>query len=153
MRRKIGYRKRIPFRQSRFSLFERESGAFAWRHSAGGLQTDSRRQRDLVLRMIATFGNYDYAIDWTFLQNGSIRIGVGATGTVEVKAVRSRTAAEDHDGRDGRYGHFVADNTVAVNHDHYFCFRLDLDIDGTENSFVKEELKTQMLPPENPRTI
>ena len=142
----------IPQRWPRTAcLFEREAGDFAWRHSAGGFQTDSRRRRDLVLRMIATFGNYDYAVDWTFLQNGSIRIGVGATGSVEVKAVRSRTAAEDRDGQDGRYGHFVAENTVGVNHDHYFCFRLDLDIDGTENSFLKEQLKTERLPAENPR--
>jgi primary-amine oxidase len=132
-------------------LFEREAGGFAWRHSAAGSRTDSRRQRDLVLRMITTFGNYDYAVDWTFLQNGSIRIGVGATGSVEIKAVRSATAAEDHNGNDGRYGHFVAENTVAVNHDHFFCFRLDLDIDGAENSFLKEELKSQQLPADNPR--
>jgi primary-amine oxidase len=132
-------------------LFEREAGDFAWRHAPGGHQPDSRRQRDLVLRMITTFGNYDYAVDWTFQQNGSIKIGVGATGSVEIKAVRSRTAAEDRDGRDRRYGHFVADNTVAVNHDHYFCFRLDLDIDGTENSFLKEDLKTERLPADNPR--
>ena len=85
-------------------LFEREAGGFAWRHSQGGRLTDSRRRRDLVLRMITTFGNYDYAVDWTFLQNGSIKIGVGATGSVEIKAVRSRTAAEDHDGETGATG-------------------------------------------------
>ena len=132
-------------------LYEREAGDFAWRHSAGGMHTDSRRRRDLVLRMISTFGNYDYAVDWAFLQNGSIKISVGATGTVEVKAARSRTAADDHDGKDRRYGHFVADNTVGVNHDHYFSFRLDLDIDGTQNSFLKEELKAESLPAGNPR--
>jgi primary-amine oxidase len=132
-------------------LFEREPGEFAWRHSVAGLLTDSRPRRDLVLRMITTFGNYDYAVDWTFEQNGSIKVGVGATGSVEVKAVRSRTAADDREGKDGQYGHFVADNTVAVNHDHFFSFRLDLDIDGTENSFVKEEMKTEKLPASNPR--
>jgi primary-amine oxidase len=132
-------------------LFEREAGDFAWRHAAGGFNTDSRRRRDLVLRMISTFGNYDYAVDWAFLENGSIKIGVGATGTVEVKAARSRSAAEDQDGKDRRYGHFVADNTVGVNHDHYFSFRLDLDIDGTENSLLKEELKAQALPAGSPR--
>ncbi len=132
-------------------LFEREAGDFAWRHSEGGRLTDSRKRRDLILRMITTFGNYDYAVDWTFQQDGSIKIGVGATGSVEVKAVRSRTAAEDHDGRDERYGHFVAENTVGVNHDHFFSFRLDLDVDGTENSFVKEEMKTERLPAESPR--
>lgn len=126
-------------------LFEREAGDFAWRHAEGGMRPDSRRRRDLVLRMITTFGNYDYAVDWTFQQDGSIKVAVGATGSIEVKAVRSRTAAEDVDGQDRRYGRFVAQNTVGVNHDHYFCFRLDLDVDGVENSFVKEELKTQRL--------
>ncbi len=141
-----------PWRRPRTAcLFEREAGDFAWRHSQAGLLTDSRRQRDLVLRMITAFGNYDYAVDWTFEQNGTIRIGVGATGSVEVKAVRSRTVAEDHDGADGRYGHFLADNTVGVNHDHFFCFRLDLDVDGTRNSFVQEALKTERLPDGNPR--
>jgi primary-amine oxidase len=142
----------MPQRRARTAcLFEREAGDFAWRHSVVGLLTDSRRRRDLVLRMITTFGNYDYAVDWTFEQSGSIKIGVGATGSVEVKAVRSRTAAEDRDGKDGRYGHFVADNTIGVNHDHFFSFRLDLDIDGSENSFVKEEMKTEKLPAGNPR--
>ena len=142
----------IPQRWPRSAcLFEREAGDFAWRHARGGVQVESRRQRDLVLRMITTFGNYDYAVDWIFFQNGNIRIAVGATGTIEVKAVRSRTAADDPDGKDGRYGHFVDNNTVGVNHDHYFCFRLDLDIDGTENSFVKEQLKTERLPAGSPR--
>jgi len=128
-------------------LFERESGDFAWRHSEGGRATDSRKRRDLILRMITTFGNYDYAVDWTFQQDGSIKIGVGATGSVEIKAVRSRTASDDHAGADGRYGHFLADNTVGVNHDHFFSFRLDLDVDGPANSFVKEELTPERLPP------
>ena len=132
-------------------LFEREAGDFAWRHAPGGMQPDSRRRRDLVLRMITTFGNYDYAVDWTFQQDGSIKIEVGATGSVEVKAVRSRTAAEDTDGKDRRYGHFVAENTIGVNHDHYFCFRLDLDVDGVQNSFVKEALKTERVEGDTPR--
>jgi len=132
-------------------LFEREAGEFAWRHSQGGMITDSRRKRDLVLRMITTFGNYDYALDWTFEQSGNIRIGVGATGSVEVKPVRSRTAADAQQNDDGRYGHFVAENTVGVNHDHFFNFRLDLDVDGTRNSFVKEALHTEQLAAGNPR--
>ena len=142
----------IPQRWPRTAcLFEREAGDFAWRHAPGGMQPDSRRRRDLVLRMITTFGNYDYAVDWTFMLDGSIKIGVGATGSVDVKAVRSRTAAEDTQGHDRRYGHFVAENTVGVNHDHYFCFRLDLDVDGVENSFLKEELKAQKVTGDTPR--
>src|SRR5260370_28150717 len=82
---------------------------------------------------------------------GNIKIGVGATGTVEVKAVRGRTVGEARAGKDRRYGHFVADNTVGVNHDHYFCFRLDLDVDGPQNSFMKEQLTTQKLNGPSPR--
>jgi len=142
----------IPQRWPRTAcLFEREAGDFAWRHAPGGMQPDSRRRRDLVLRMITTFGNYDYALDWTFMQDGTIKVGVGATGSIDVKGVRSRTAAEDTEGRDRRYGHFVAENTVGVNHDHYFCFRLDLDVDGVENSFLKEELKAQKVTGDTPR--
>lgn len=142
----------IPQRWPRAAcLFEREGGAIAWRHAAGGQLVESRPKRDLVLRMIFTFGNYDYAMDWTFQQDGTIRVGIGATGTLEVKAVRSRTAADDHTGADRRYGHFVAENTVAVNHDHYFCFRLDLDVDGTRNSFVNESLEGRRVNGDTPR--
>lgn len=142
----------VPHRWPRTAcLFEREPGDPAWRHAKEGLFVESRRRRDLVLRMITTIGDYDYAVDWIFFQSGNIKIAVGATGIVEVKAVRSRTAAEDRDGKDGRYGHFVADNTVAVNHDHFFSFRLDLDIDGPENSLLKDQLKIERLPATHPR--
>jgi primary-amine oxidase len=142
----------IPMRRQRTAcLFEREPGDFAWRHQVAPDQIESRKRRDLVLRMMITVGNYDYGIDWTFLQNGSIKVSVAATGIMAVKAVKSRTALEDKDGKDGAYGRFVAENTVAVNHDHFFSFRLDLDVDGQANSFVKDELKLQELPAEHPR--
>lgn len=101
--------------------------------------------------MIATFGNYDYAVDWAFQQDGVIRVGVGATGTIEVKAVRSRGVKEDKDGQDHHYGRLVAPNTIGVNHDHFFNFRLDLDVDGVNNSFVKESLKLERLPESHAR--
>lgn len=131
-------------------LFEREAGDVAWTHKDGGMGgVQARSRRDLVLRWTATIGNYDYVFDWTFLQNGSIQVGVGATGVVAVKGVASRTAAEQEasrEPRDDAYGRFVAENTVAVNHDHFLCFRLDLDVDGTANSFVIDRLTSRRLP-------
>ena len=97
-------------------IFERAAGDILWRHREEGL-LDSRASRDLVVRWIATLGNYDYVFDWVFQQDGSIRGLVGATGVAEVKGVKSRTVVDDKDGSDGAYGHFVAEHTVAVNHD------------------------------------
>jgi primary-amine oxidase len=131
-------------------LFERDRGDVLWRHREGDV-VDSRGTRDLVLRIVATIGNYDYVVDWVFQQDGAIRGVIGATGIVEVKGAASRTAADDADGRDGAYGRFVADHTVAVNHDHFFAYRLDMDVDGPENSLVIDALQKKRLPDGHPR--
>jgi primary-amine oxidase len=136
----------LPQRQSDTGcIFERAAGDILWRHREEGL-LDSRASRDLVVRWIATLGNYDYVFDWVFQQDGSIRGLVGATGVAEVKGVKSATVADDKDGSDGAYGHFVAEHTVAVNHDHFFSYRLDVDVDGTSNSLVVDQLTKKRLP-------
>jgi primary-amine oxidase len=133
-------------------LFERVPGEVAWRHNDNG-----RARRDLVARMTAVLGNYDYVIDWVFQQDGSIRVMVGATGIPEVKMVVERDAsvAVDDNGastaQPDAYGRFVDANIVAVNHDHYFSFRLDVDIDGPVNRFQADRLVTERLPAEHPR--
>ncbi len=131
-------------------LFERPGAEPAWRHSRG-LVVESRARRDLVLRMIMGAGNYDYLFDWVFKQDGSIRVNLAATGIDQMKAVAHRSAAEDDDqSPDDRYGRFVAPYTVAVNHSHFFNFRLDFDIDGIDNSLAVDRLVTERLV-DNPR--
>ena len=49
------------------------------------------------------------------------------------------------------YGRFVDKHIVAVNHDHYFNFRIDLDVDGPVNRFVADRLVTKTLPEDHPR--
>jgi primary-amine oxidase len=141
-------------------LFERETGDMAWRHSAE--EPESRRKRDLVVRSAAVLGNYDYVFDWSFQQDGVIRVSVGATGIAQVKSTVAATAddppsplATDGSGtsevRADAYGRFVDRNVIAVNHDHYLNFRIDLDVDGMANSFVADRFVTKVLPPDNPR--
>ena len=133
-------------------LFERYAGGIAWRHyEAVNGQNDVRRRTDLVLRSICAIGNYDYIFDWVFGQDGTIKVAVGATGVPQVKAVSSRTTSDDEDGRDTAYGHRVAERSVAINHDHFFSFRVDLDVDGQQNSFVYERLISERLSDQSPR--
>jgi len=49
------------------------------------------------------------------------------------------------------YGRFVDDHIVAVNHDHYFSFRLDLDVDGMNNVVRRDGLRAVELPEGHPR--
>lgn len=135
-------------RRNTACIFERETGDMAWRHHTE-TEPQSRKQRDLVVRAIAVVGNYDYIFDWIFLQNGSIRVRVGASGEAEAKIVEQADASSG--GEADAYGRFVDRHIVAVNHDHYFNFRLDLDVDGTRNSFVADRLVTKKLPADHPR--
>jgi primary-amine oxidase len=137
-------------------MFERVSGDPAWRHwDEDTYAVSGRPTRELVFRTVATVGNYDYLFDWRFEQDASITVGVGATGILEVKAVKDQRAdgklsasmsAMDTDGKEVQFGQLVAPGTSAVDHDHYFSYRLDLDVDGTKNSLMVDKLVPYKLP-------
>ncbi|MEO7513296.1 MAG: hypothetical protein ABIZ91_16200 [Gemmatimonadaceae bacterium] len=131
-------------------VFERTGGDMIWRHGSEG-----RPQRELVVRMIATIGNYDYVVDWRFLPDGQIKVGLGATGIVETKMTGAKDArvasTNGPSSRADAYGRFVEDHVVAVNHDHYFNFRLDMDVDGPANRFVRDDIVAKTLPADHPR--
>lgn len=130
-----------------FCLFERYAGDIAWRHSEFLNETyEGRPKTDLVVRSIATVGNYDYVVDWTFTRGGTIGAEVGATGIDILKGVRSRSMSDPTAAEDTAYGTLVAPGVVAPNHDHFFSFRLDLDVDGPRNMFGLGELKAKTLP-------
>ncbi len=131
-------------------LFERPGAEPAWRHGGRGF-IESRPRTDLVVRMVMQAGNYDYLFDWVFKQDGSIRVVLAATGIDQVMTVDAESAATDEGEPDDRYGRFVAPNLVAVNHSHFFNFRLDFDVDGTGNSLAVDKIVTEELPADNPR--
>jgi primary-amine oxidase len=137
-------------------LFERVIGDPVWRHYDG--ITDAvmgRPTRELVFRTVATVGNYDYVFDWRFGQDASITVGVGATGILEVKGVKDQRAdgpltdamaAKDPEGHEVQFGQLIAPGISAVDHDHFFSFRLDLDVDGVNNSLMVDKLVPYKLP-------
>ncbi|WP_218080176.1 copper amine oxidase [Anthocerotibacter panamensis] len=122
-------------------LYEQRAGV-EWRHSEFSDKpkerwTESRARRELVLRSTSTIGNYDYTFDWIFLPDGAIRVVVSANGTEETKAVKSKTLADDIEGKDTSHGTLVAEHISATTHQHIYAYRLDLDIDGDNNSFLE----------------
>jgi primary-amine oxidase len=129
-------------------IFERVAGDMSWRHAGEG-----RPQRELVVRLVALIGNYDYVVDWRFQTDGQIRVSVGATGIVETKMATARNARSQASGgeRADAYGRFVEDHVVGVNHEHHFSFRLDLDVDGPANRVVQDALAQRRLPDDHPR--
>ena len=141
-------------------LFERVTGDPMWRHwDEDSYATAGRPTRELVFRTVATIGNYDYLFDWRFEQDGSIVAGVGATGILEVKQVKSmradgpaddRLTGKDADGNEVAFGQLVAPGIDGVDHDHYFSFRLDLDVDGPKNSLMVDRLVPYKLPDTSP---
>jgi primary-amine oxidase len=132
-------------------LFEKFDGSVGWRHGDEN-EVWGRPARNLVLRSAALIGNYDYYFDWIFQQDGSIHVAAGATGIIEIRPVAAETAGGMHGADDlEKYGQLVAKNTLGVNHDHFFSYRLDLDVDGQDNSFMIHRLVQKKLPEGSPR--
>lgn len=132
-------------------VFERDPVAPLWRHAeALNGSYEGRPATELVVRSIPSIAHYDYVIDWVFSQSGMIEVKIGATGIDAVKAV----AVESMDNPDAiaetQHGTLVAPGLVAIHHDHYFSIRLDFDIDGQTNRFVRERL-TPVTLQNNPR--
>ena len=137
-------------------MFERVTGDPVWRHwDEDTYAVSGRPTRELVFRTVATVGNYDYLFDWRFEQDASITVGVGATGILEVKAVKDQRAdvpqsasmvGTDPEGNKVEFGQLIAPGLSAVDHDHYFSYRLDLDVDGVNNTLMVDKLVPYKLP-------
>lgn len=76
---------------------------------------------------------------------------VGLSGILMVKGT-SYVNTNQVPGQQNLYGTLLSENVIGVIHDHYITFYLDMDIDGSDNSFVEVNIKKQKTPPgESPR--
>ena len=128
-------------------LYERDAGLL-WKHyDIYNEKNSARRARQLVLFFIATIGNYDYAIQWVFHQDGMIEVTCDLTGIMLVKGAADADLA---DASAHQHAHRVAPNLVAPHHQHFFNFRLDFDVDGVANSVSEHNTSAAPPGPENP---
>ncbi|WP_188189888.1 primary-amine oxidase [Nonomuraea sp. SYSU D8015] len=110
-------------------LHEEDQGVL-WKHSdlfTGSAET--RRSRRLVVSYFATVGNYDYGFYWHLYLDGGIRFECKSTGVLFTSAYE-----------DGRYASEVAPGLGAPLHQHLFCARLDMMVDGVTNAVDEVEL-------------
>ncbi|WP_020502057.1 primary-amine oxidase [Sciscionella marina] len=101
----------------------------------------TQRQRRLVISFFVTVGNYDYGFYWYLYLDGTIELECKATGVVFTSA---------YQGEGYRWASEVAPGLGAPYHQHLFCARLDMMVDGESNAV--EEVEAARVPrgPDNP---
>ncbi|KAJ9649717.1 hypothetical protein H2201_001862 [Coniosporium apollinis] len=124
--------------QDAICIFETDSGYPLSRHRAAGGPSDYGFQSlgvvkgtALVVRAVATVGNYDYMFDYLFHVDGSLEVVVRASGYLQ-----SSFYYPDQ----GKWGPRIQQATQGSLHDHILTFKADFDILDTANSLRVSEL-------------
>lgn len=118
------------------AMYERDDGILWTRTDPSNAERDTRGRRELVLTWNAWIGNYIYGFDWVFGPDGAIDVKVVLTG-----ATLNRGANEEHEHSATVVS--VDENgarIAAPNHQHFFSFRLDLDVDGVDNTVAESDV-------------
>ena len=120
-----------------------EDYGILWKHvDLQGGRTEVRRSRRLVVSFIATVGNYEYGFYWYFFLDGSIQFEVKLTGILSTRALDV--------GEQTPYSPQIAPGLAAPVHQHLFCARLDLDIDGASNEVYEVNVEPVATSLDNP---
>ena len=120
-----------------------EDYGILWKHNdMNTSRTEVRRSRRLVVSSIATVGNYEYGFYWYFYLDGTIQLEVKLTGIMSTMAL----------GPDEQpaYGAVVGHGVGAPFHQHLFCARLDLAVDGPVNEAYEVCFETVPHGEDNP---
>ena len=129
----------VPFRPRVRS--RSDDGACSGSTSYYNKKTDSRRARGWC-SSIVTVGNCD--CHWIFRQDGSLELQVVLTGIMLAKGVDVKTEDDHSQMNGGRVWHLVSPYVAAPHHQHFFNFRLDMDVDGPANRVM--ELNVNAVP-------
>ncbi len=106
-------------------IHEEDDGVL-WKHVDHQEGAEVRRSRRLVVSVHVTVANYEYLVYWRLYQDGSIECHVRATGIMVVGHLP--------EGEPARHGTMVDQRTYAPFHQHFLIARLDMDVDGSDNT-------------------
>ncbi len=131
----------VPFTIENAICIHEEDNAVLWKHVDHD-GSEVRRMRRLTVSTHVTVANYEYLVYWRFYQDGNIECEVRATGIMVV--------SHFPEGGEHPSGTLVDTRTYAPFHQHFLVARLDLDIDGTENTVYATETEIVPMGPDNP---
>ena len=118
-----------------------EDNAILWKHVDPVTGSEVRRMRRLVVSFHVTVANYEYLVYWRFHEDGNIECEVRATGLMVTTGFAEHAPP---------YGTVVDEHTYAPFHQHFIVARLDLDVDGAENTVYEVDSAASPIGPQNP---
>lgn len=127
------------------ALYERPTGIL-WKHAdsdKGGI--DVRVGQDLVITFMTTVGNYDYGISYVFSLDGKISVEARLTGILLAKGTLFTEVPCDKE-----CFPLAEKQVITPPHQHFFNFRIDFDIDGTQNTPYEMNTAVEEDPKLNP---
>ena len=132
-----------PIQVDQAICIHEEDFGILWKHTDSHSGTsDVRRSRRLVISSIFTVGNYDYGIFWYLYLDGTIQLEIKLTGIVTTQGHR--------DGDPLTYATLVGPEVAAPIHQHLFCARFDMEVDGPNNTAYRVDVEVDPPGPDNP---
>lgn len=131
-----------PYTIANAICIHEEDGAVLWKHVDHDAGAEVRRIRRLTISFHVTVANYEYLVYWRLYQDGNIECEVRATGIMVTTPLAPGAANPN--------GTLVDERTYAPFHQHFLVARLDLDVDGTDNTVMMSESYAEPMGPDNP---
>ena len=121
-----------------------EDYGILWKHTDRRMPDapEVRRSRRLVVSSVSTVENYEYGFFWYFYQDGNIQFEIKLTGILSLGTA--------HENESLPHGAMIAPLLYAPNHQHFFNMRLDLAIDGVNNTVQQLDVVADPLDEANP---
>ncbi|RZT16015.1 primary-amine oxidase [Mycobacterium sp. BK558] len=134
-----------PYTITNAICLHEEDNAVLWKHVDHDIGAEVRRMRRLTLSFHVTVANYEYLVYWRLYQDGNIECEVRATGIMVTTPLPPGAPSPN--------GTIVDERTYAPFHQHFLVARLDMDIDGPDNTVVASESYAEPIGPDNPHGL
>jgi primary-amine oxidase len=131
-----------PYTITNAICIHEEDNAVLWKHVDHDTGAEVRRMRRLTVSFHVTVANYEYLAYWRLYQDGNIECEVRATGIMVTTPLAP--------GAPNPNGTLVDERTYAPFHQHFLVARLDLDVDGPDNTVFMSESYAEPIGPDNP---